>query len=304
MYFVPASVMFIVAVVAACLVIVQALRAIARAAAPHARRLAARLGEHARAVRARLPCDSWWCRLAIVALAVVVCAAIASAFAPFVLVPARPASAVYASALVDEALDAAKRAAVDVGVAFADDGTQAEDFLRQLTFDWSDPVALKLNDPPPHALGVRLQGSDPARVAVVADAMLDTLLGPFRASNLLDLDLATLDGASVQAAVDGFLGARKLMHRDELAVVVCRNVNTAAAGRTAMALKDHVYLHSIPLKTSADMRFVSSHGVAFLFLGGDLPADACGAADIQAHDSATGWDDNMLGRIRFRIKLC
>ncbi len=69
-----------------------------------------------------------------------------------------------------------------------------KDFLEQLTLNWTDKERSS-KFAPPHAVSLRLQGSDPVAVAAVVDEMLDALLGPAcRRTQVLSIDLGTTGG--------------------------------------------------------------------------------------------------------------
>jgi hypothetical protein len=228
---------------------------------------------------------------------------------------ARAPCAAEAASRLAAAHQAVQRKAAELGLTL---GRQEElssaaatlrDLAEQLTTDWSDAATLGLSDPPPHAVSLRLQGSDAGAVAAVAAELLDALLGPAcRRAQVLDLDLAAMSGPEAVARVGAFLAAAKRDNEDELAVVLLRGCHQRAANRAAMAFKDHIYMRAIPTNKGegsfSGASAVPSRGVAFFFLGGDLPDDECHTRDLEEHDSAHGWDGNVIGRIRLRARLC
>jgi hypothetical protein len=229
---------------------------------------------------------------------------------------ARAPCAAEAATRLGAAHQAVQRKAAELGLTLgrADARSSAaatlRDLAEQLTTDWADAATLELGDSPPHAVSLRLQGSDAGAVAAVAAELLDALLGPAcRRTQVLDLDLAATSGKEAVARVGAFLTAAKRNNEDELAVVLLRGCHQRAANRAAMAFKDHIYMGTIPTNKGegafSGAKAVPSRGVAFFFLGGDLPDDQeCHTRDLQEHDSAHGWDDNVIGRIRLRTRLC
>jgi len=219
---------------------------------------------------------------------------------------APPVCAAGAATRVEAANRAVSRKASELGLTLGDPARLSsasatlKDFLEQLTFNWTDKE--RILDAPPHAVSLRLQGSDPVAVAAVVDEMLDALLGPeCRRTQVLSIDLGTTGGREAAVRVGSFLSAAKRDNEDELAVVLLRGCHQRAANRAAMVFKDSIYMRVIPTDGSA----VPSRAVAFIFLGGDLPGGReCHTTDIESHDTQNGWDDNVVGRIALRARLC
>ena len=227
-----------------------------------------------------------------------------------------PVCATEAATRIDAATLAVTNKAAELGLTLGDQRDFNSpirilwDFMTTLTINWADTANLKFIDPPIHAIGLRLQGANPAAVEAIADTMIDTLLGPAcREKQVLEIDLATTTGTDAVAKTGVFLQAAKRNNKDELAVVILRGCYQFQANRHAMVFKDHIYMRSIPTDKGAGAfsteNSVNSHGVAFIFLGGNLPnGSECRLADTETVDSESGWDDNVIGRMRLRTRIC
>lgn len=209
----------------------------------------------------------------------------------------------------DAAVAAAKKRAEARGLAWtAEAEGRFSDHAYHATTDWADP--LDVAGLPNHAASLRLQGSDPSALEDTAYAYATALLGLDSDSpctghgNLLDLYASTMDGATLKTKAEMFVSRAKQQNPDELVVVFVRGVyGDREQYKKAAALKDFIYLSRTGLRTPFE---ASAHGVAVIFVGGDMPTEACAQLSTLAFDDneELRMDNNLNGRITHRTKLC
>ena len=175
-------------------------------------------------------------------------------------------------------------------------------FGEDITYDWRDSE--NLADAPNHAVSLRIQGTSTSSILNFVERFLKNWFGS-ECMNYSVKFIKLNDTKNAHNNIRQFLLKVKYNNPKAIALIVIfhdEGMGEASAD-FINSLKDYLWMKQIVVSNTPP-KSISSRGVGFIFLGGDMNITECQECNLIPYDAKLGWNENLLGRVYIRSCLC